>query len=161
MSANEIFSMIVSLVGGLAFFLYGMTVMSNGLEKMAGGKLERALNTLTSSTTRGVLLGAGITIAIQSSSAFTVMLVGLVNSGVMQFSQTVSAIMGSNIGTTLTAWLLSLAGIDDSGGNIFLSMLKPSNFSAILALIGVVMIMMSKSSKKKELSCGAMPVPSP
>ncbi len=151
MGATEIFSMIVGLVGGLAFFLYGMTVMSNGLEKMAGGKLERALNTLTSSTTRGILLGAGITIAIQSSSAFTVMLVGLVNSGVMQFSQTVSAIMGSNIGTTLTAWLLSLAGIDDSSGNIFLSMLKPANFSAILALIGVVMIMMSKSSKKKDI----------
>ena len=151
MDVNAIFSMIVGLVGGLAFFLYGMTVMSNGLEKMAGGKLERALNTLTSSTTRGILLGAGITIAIQSSSAFTVMLVGLVNSGVMQFSQTVSAIMGSNIGTTLTAWLLSLAGIDDTSGNIFLSMLKPSNFSAILALIGVVMIMMSKSPKKRDI----------
>ena len=151
MDVNAIFSMIVGLVGGLAFFLYGMTVMSNGLEKMAGGKLERALNTLTSSTTRGVLLGAGITIAIQSSSAFTVMLVGLVNSGVMQFSQTVSAIMGSNIGTTLTAWLLSLAGIEDTSGNIFLSMLKPSNFSAILALIGVVMIMMSKSPKKRDI----------
>ena len=151
MGMNEIFSMIVSLVGGLAFFLYGMTVMSNGLEKMAGGKLERALNTLTSSTTRGILLGAGITIAIQSSSAFTVMLVGLVNSGVMKFSQTVSAIMGSNIGTTLTAWLLSLAGIDDSSGNIFLSMLKPANFSAVLALIGVIMIMMSKSPKKRDI----------
>ena len=151
MDVNAIFSMIVGLVGGLAFFLYGMTVMSNGLEKMAGGKLERALNTLTSSTTRGILLGAGITIAIQSSSAFTVMLVGLVNSGVMQFSQTVSAIMGSNIGTTLTAWLLSLAGIEDTSGNIFLSMLKPSNFSAILALIGVVMIMMSKSPKKRDI----------
>ena len=151
MNVNAIFSMIVGLVGGLAFFLYGMTVMSNGLEKMAGGKLERALNTLTSSTTRGILLGAGITIAIQSSSAFTVMLVGLVNSGVMQFSQTVSAIMGSNIGTTLTAWLLSLAGIEDTSGNIFLSMLKPSNFSAILALIGVVMIMMSKSPKKRDI----------
>ena len=151
MGINEIFSMVVALVGGLAFFLYGMTVMSNGLEKMAGGKLERALDTLTSSTARGVMLGAGITIAIQSSSAFTVMLVGLVNSGVMQFSQTVSAIMGSNIGTTLTAWLLSLAGIDDSSGNIFLSMLKPANFSAILALIGVIMIMMSKNSKKKDI----------
>ena len=151
MDVNAIFSMIVGLVGGLAFFLYGMTVMSNGLEKMAGGKLERALNTLTSSTTRGILLGAGITIAIQSSSAFTVMLVGLVNSGVMQFSQTVSAIMGSNIGTTLTAWLLSLAGIEDTSGNIFLSMLKPSNFSAILALIGVVMIMMSKRPKKRDI----------
>ena len=151
MDVNAIFSMIVGLVGGLAFFLYGMTVMSNGLEKMAGGKLERALNTLTSSTTRGILLGAGITIAIQSSSAFTVMLVGLVNSGVMQFSQTVSAIMGSNIGTTLTAWLLSLAGIEDTSGNIFLSMLKPSNFSAVLALIGVVMIMMSKSPKKRDI----------
>mgnify|MGYP003293935556 CR=1 FL=1 len=151
MNANEIFSMIVTLMGGLAFFLYGMNVMSGGLEKMTGGKLEKALNTLTSSTPKGILLGMGITIAIQSSSALTVMLVGLVNSGVMQFSQTVSVIMGSNIGTTLTAWLLSLAGIDDSGGNIFISLLKPTNFSPILALVGIVMIMTSKRSKRKDL----------
>ncbi len=146
----DIFSMVITLVGGLAFFLYGMTVMSGGLEKMTGGKLEKALNKLTSNPINGILLGMGITIAIQSSSALTVMLVGLVNSGVMQFSQTVSVIMGSNIGTTLTAWLLSLIGLED-GGNIFIRLLKPTNFSPILAFIGILMIMTSKRSARKDM----------
>ncbi len=146
----DIFSMVISLMGGLAFFLYGMNVMSSGLEKMTGGKLEKALNSLTSNPVKGILLGMGITIAIQSSSALTVMLVGLVNSGVMQFSQTVSVIMGSNIGTTLTAWFLALVGLDD-GGNIFIRLLKPTNFSPILALIGILMIMTSKRSRRKDL----------
>ena len=105
----DIFS-VFTLCGGLAFFLYGMTVMSKSLEKMAGGKLERMLKRMTSSPFKSLLLGAGITIAIQSSSAMTVMLVGLVNSGVMELRQTIGVIMGSNIGTTLTAWLLSLTG---------------------------------------------------
>lgn len=146
----DIFSMLISLIGGLAFFLYGMTIMSSGLEKMTGGKLEKALNSLTSNPFKGILLGAGITIAIQSSSALTVMLVGLVNSGMMQFTQTVSVIMGSNVGTTLTAWLLSLVGLDD-GGNIFIKLLKPTYFSPILALMGVLLIMVSKRSQKKDL----------
>ena len=110
-----------TLLGGLAFFLYGMTVMSTGLEKMAGSKLEKILKKMTSNPFKSLLLGAGITIAIQSSSAMTVMLVGLVNSGIMKLGQTIGVIMGSNIGTTLTAWILSLSGVESD--NIFLQML--------------------------------------
>ena len=101
-----------TLFGGLAFFLYGMNVMSSGLEKLSGGKLEKMLKSLTSNPFKALALGAGITIAIQSSSALTVMLVGLVNSGIMNLNQTIGIIMGSNVGTTLTAWILSLSGID-------------------------------------------------
>ncbi len=144
----DIFSLF-TLLGGLAFFLYGMTVMSNGLEKMAGGKLERTLKKMTSNKLSSMSLGAGITIAIQSSSAMTVMLVGLVNSGIMALEQTVGVIFGSNIGTTLTAWILSLAGIE--GGNFFMDMLKPKNFAPIVALIGIILIMMAKSSRKKDI----------
>ena len=143
------FFCLLTLVGGLAFFLYGMTIMSNGLEKMTGGKLERALKSMTSNPVKGIALGAGITIAIQSSSAMTVMLVGFVNSGIMQLQQTVSIIMGSNIGTTLTAWLLSLTGVGDD--NFFISLLKPSSFSPVIALVGILMIMLSKSNKKKDI----------
>lgn len=141
--------MLLSLMGGLAFFLYGMTVMSNGLEKMAGSKLEIILKKLTSNKFKGFLLGLGVTAVIQSSSAVTVMLVGLVNSGVMRLSQAISVIMGSNIGTTMTAWILSLAGIESS--NIWLILLKPINFSTILALVGVILIMASKGEKKKNV----------
>ena len=140
---------IFTLCGGLAFFLYGMNVMSSGLEKMAGGKLESILRSATSNPFKSLLLGAGITIAIQSSSAMTVMLVGLVNSGIMKLHQTVGVIMGSNVGTTLTAWILSSAGIE--GDNIFIKLLKPESFSPIVALIGIAMIMMAKSDKKKSL----------
>lgn len=145
----NIFSLF-TLLGGLAFFLYGMTVMSNGLEKMAGGKLEKTLKVMTSNPVKSMALGAGITIAIQSSSAMTVMLVGLVNSGIMALEQTVGVIFGSNIGTTLTAWILSLAGIEGDG-NIFLELLKPKNFSPVVALIGIVLIMMAKSDRKKDI----------
>ena len=117
----DIFS-VFTLCGGLAFFLYGMTVMSKSLEKMAGGKLERMLKRMTSNPFKSLLLGAGITIAIQSSSAMTVMLVGLVNSGVMELGQTIGVIMGSNIGTTLTAWILSLTGIESE--SVFVNLLK-------------------------------------
>ena len=127
----NIFSLF-TLCGGLAFFLYGMTVMSKSLEKMAGGKLEKLLKRMTSNPIKSLLLGAGITIAIQSSSAMTVMLVGLVNSGVMELRQTIGVIMGSNIGTTLTAWLLSLTGIESD--SFFVNLLKPKNFSPLLAL---------------------------
>ena len=144
----DLFSFIM-LGGGLAFFLYGMHVMSSGLERMAGGKLEGALRRMTSSLWKSLALGAGITIAIQSSSAMTVMLVGLVNSGIMDISQTVGVIMGSNIGTTLTAWLLSLVGLETS--NVALRLLKPENFSLIFALVGAVMIMMAKTQKKKDI----------
>ncbi len=141
----------ITLIGGVAFFLYGMTVMSNGLEKMSGGKLEAILKKMTSNPFKSLALGAGITIAIQSSSAMTVMLVGLVNSGIMNLSQTVGLIMGSNIGTTLTAWLTSLIGIESSGsGFSFTDLLKPANFSLIFALIGVLFIM-GNNKKRKDI----------
>ena len=145
----DIFS-IVTLLGGLAFFLYGMNVMSSSLEKMVGGKLERVLRTMTSSPWKGLVLGTAVTAVIQSSSAVTVMLVGLVNSGIMQLNQSIGVIMGSNIGTTVTAWLLSLTGIDESA-SVVLQLFKPSTFSPVLALIGIVLIMAFKESKKKDL----------
>lgn len=145
----DIFS-IFTLCGGLAFFLYGMGVMSSGLEKVAGGKLEKMLRQMTSNPYKSLALGAGITIAIQSSSALTVMLVGLVNSGIMELGQTIGVIMGAHVGTTLTAWILSLSGIDASS-NILLRLLKPESFSPLFALVGVCMMMMAKSNKRKSL----------
>ena len=144
----DIFSLF-TLCGGLAFFLYGMTTMSKSLEKMAGGKLERLLKRMTSNPFKSLLLGAGITIAIQSSSAMTVMLVGLVNSGVMELGQTIGVIMGSNIGTTLTAWILSLAGIESE--SVFVNLLKPENFSPVIALVGIILIMGSKKQKRRDI----------
>ncbi|MBE6825327.1 MAG: Na/Pi cotransporter family protein [Ruminococcus sp.] len=146
---NGIILALIKVAGGLAFFLYGMHVMSSGLEKMAGGKLEMALKKMTSNPFKSLALGAGITVAIQSSSALTVMLVGLVNSGIMQIGQTVGVIMGSNIGTTFTAWLLSL--MDISGDSLLLSLIKPENFSLVLALIGAFMIMSAKSVRKRDI----------
>ncbi len=145
---ETIFNMIVMLIGGLVFFLFGMNVMSDGLETMAGGKLEKTMKKVTANDFLGFFLGAGITIAIQSSSAFTVMLIGLVNSGIMNFTSTFGMIMGSNVGTTLTAWLLSLAGLE---GNFFITLLNPSTFAPLLAGIGIVMQMLSKDDKKKQL----------
>ena len=144
----DIFSLF-TLCGGLAFFLYGMTTMSKSLEKMAGGRLERLLKRMTSNPMKGLLLGAGITIAIQSSSAVTVMLVGLVNSGVMELGQTIGVIMGSNVGTTLTAWILSLTGIESE--SILLNMLKPENFSPLFALAGILLIMASKRQRRRDV----------
>lgn len=123
----DIFS-VITLFGGLAFFLYGMHLLSSSLEKMVGGKLERILRSMTSNRFKALLLGMGITIAIQSSSAMTVMLVGLVNSGIMELGQTIGVIMGSNIGTTVTAWILSLSGI--TSDNVFVQLLKPESFFA-------------------------------
>ena len=140
---------VISMIGGLTFFLYGMNVMSSSLEKMAGGRLEELLRKMTSNAMLSLALGAIITIAVQSSSAVTVMLVGLVNSGIMSFTQTVHVVFGSNIGTTLTAWLTSLTGIESS--SFWMQMLKPINFSPILAFIGIGFIMLSKSDKKKTL----------
>lgn len=150
MTTEEIMNIysILQLCGGLAFFLFGMHVMSGSLEKLAGGNLQKILKGLTSNPAKSLFFGAVITIAIQSSSALTVMLVGLVNSGIMELGQTVGVIMGSNIGTTLTAWILSLSGIQSE--SIFISLLKPENFSPIVALIGVIMIMGAKSEKKKD-----------
>ncbi len=146
---NEVFNSIILLVSGLVFFLYGMNVLSSGLERLAGGKLESALKKMTSNAWKAFALGAGITIAIQSSSAMTVMLVGLVNSGIMQLGQTIGVIMGSNVGTTLTAWILSATGIESDV--LFVKLLKPDNFAPLLALVGVGMIMMAKSKRKRDI----------
>ncbi len=143
---------IFSLLGGLAFFLFGMDILSSNLQKMAGGKLEKMLQRLTDNKFLGLIFGLVITVAIQSSSAMTVMLVGFVNSGLMKVSQTISVIMGSDIGTTLTAWILSLTGVESS--NVFVKLLNPKYFSPILALIGILLYMVSKSAKKKNI--GAM-----
>ncbi|MCF0119752.1 MAG: Na/Pi cotransporter family protein [Limosilactobacillus mucosae] len=140
---------VITLIGGLAFFLFGMTVLSEGLERMAGGKLEVALRKLTSNRLKGLALGAGVTAAIQSSSAVTVMLVGLVNSGIMDFGQTIGIIMGSNIGTTMTAWILTLVGVESD--NAVMSMLKPDNFSLVFAFVGIVMIMGARKQKPKDI----------
>lgn len=143
---------IFTLFGGLAFFLFGMHTMSNGLEKIAGGKLEKILRKMTNKPLKALLLGIAITATIQSSSAVTVMLVGLVNSGIMQLGQTIGVIMGSNIGTTLTAWILSLAGIESD--NFFIKLLNPSAFSPLLALAGILLIMLAKKSRTKDIgSC--------
>ena len=139
---------ILTLVGGLALFLYGMSVMGAGLEKVSGGKLELLLERLTSNALFAVLLGAGVTAVIQSSSATTVMVVGFVNSGIMKLSQAIGIIMGANIGTTVTSWILSLTGVESS--NIWVRLLKPSSFSPVLALIGIILYMSGKNSKKKD-----------
>ncbi len=144
----DIFS-VISLLGGLALFLYGMHILSEGLEKVAGGKIEGILEKLTSNRFKGLVLGLAITAVIQSSSAVTVMLVGLVNSGIMHLTQAVSITMGSNIGTTVTAWLLSLTGIESD--SLLLRLLKPSSFSPILAFVGILMIMMAKQQKKRDI----------
>jgi len=142
-------NLILGLALGLVFFLFGMNVLSDNLEKMAGGRLEAMLKKSTSNTLFGMALGAGITIAIQSSSATTVMLVGLVNSGIMQFSQTLSVIFGANIGTTLTAWITGLA--TSEGSSLLMYILKPSTFSPVLALFGIMLIMVSKREKRKNI----------
>ncbi len=139
----------IALIGGLALFLYGMELLGEGLSKASGGKLESILERLTSSPIKGVLLGAGVTAVIQSSSATTVMVVGFVNSGIMKLSQAVGIIMGANIGTTATSWILSLTGIE--GDSLFINMLKPMSFSPILAMIGVIMIMFLKKEKLHDI----------
>lgn len=139
----------IAVIGGLAFFLFGMNVLSSGLKKVAGDRIEPVLQKMTDSPMKGLFFGAIITILMQSSSALTVMLVGLVNSGIMSLGQTVGIIMGSNIGTTLTAWILSLSGVETD--NFLISMLKPANFSPILALIGVILLMAAKEQKRRDL----------
>lgn len=146
---------IFTMLGGLAFFLYGMNVMSTGLEKLAGGKMEVALRKMTSNKFMAIILGMVVTVAIQSSSAMTVMLVGFVNSGIMALVDTIAVCFGSNIGTTFTAWILCLGDIDggDEGGigSFLLQLLKPESFSPLLALVGIIMIMACKKAKKKDI----------
>ena len=143
----DIFS-VFTMLGGLAMFLYGMNAMGDGLSKLSGGKLESILEKLTSNRFLAVLLGAGVTAVIQSSSATTVMVVGFVNSGIMKLQQAVGIIMGANIGTTMTSWLLSLVEVE--GTSFIMKLLKPTSFSPILALIGIIMIMTAKDNTKKN-----------
>jgi len=140
--------MILNLVAGLALFLFGMNTMGDGLEKLSGGKMEKLLEKITSSTFKGFLVGTVVTALIQSSSATTVMVVGFVNSGIMKLSRAVGVIMGANLGTTVTAWLLSLSGL--KGDSVIVSLLKPSTFSPVLAFLGIVLVMFCKSQKKKD-----------
>lgn len=140
---------LLTMLGGLALFLYGMHAMGEGLTKVSGGKLEHILEKLTSSPLKAVALGAIVTGVIQSSSATTVMVVGFVNSGMMKLSQAIGVIMGANIGTTVTSWILSLSGID--GDSFLMQMLKPSSFAPILALMGVILVLFTKKSKKKDV----------
>ena len=140
---------ILELIGGLALFLFGMSLMGTGLEKSAGNKLKGFLERLTSKKLNGFLMGLAVTAIIQSSSATTVMVIGFVNSGIMTLKQALHVIMGANVGTTVTAWLLSLAGIQ--GNNIFIQLLKPTSFTPILALIGIVFYMFLKNKKKNDI----------
>jgi phosphate:Na+ symporter len=139
---------VLSLFGGLALFLYGMNLMGEALAKTAGGGLETALEKLTKTRIKGVLLGAAVTAVIQSSSATTVMVVGFVNSGIMKLGQAVGIIMGANIGTTITSWLLSLSGIESS--NFWIKLLKPSSFSPILAVVGIIFLLFTRSRKRHD-----------
>lgn len=139
---------VLSLLGGLSLFLFGMNIMGQSLERRAGGRLRALIGRLTTGRVAGLLTGLGVTAVIQSSSATTVMVVGFVNSGLMTLKQAINVIMGANIGTTVTAWILSLAGIESS--NVFVKLLKPSSFTPVLALIGIICYMFCKSSKKKD-----------
>ncbi len=146
---NDYFiQMILPLIGGLCLFLFGMNTMSESLERCAGGALRALLGKLTTNKFAGFLTGLGITAVIQSSSATTVMVVGFVNSGLMTLKQAINVIMGANLGTTVTAWILSLAGIE---GNVWVTLLKPTSFTPILALIGIVLCINNKSDKKKDI----------
>ncbi len=144
----DIFS-VFSLLGGLALFLFGMNILGDGLEKLSGGRLEKTLEKMTSNTMKGFLLGAAVTAVIQSSSATTVMVVGFVNSGIMKLRQAIGIIMGANVGTTITAWILSLSGIQ--GDSFILQLLKPANFSPLFAFVGIIFIMFTKSDKRHNI----------
>ena len=139
---------VLTMIGGLCLFLFGMNLMGQALERRAGGKMRTLLDKMTSNVFAGFLTGLGITAIIQSSSATTVMVVGFVNSGLMTLRQAINVIMGANVGTTVTAWLLSLAGIDS--GNVWIKLLKPTSFIPVLALIGIIFYMFCKDAKKKD-----------
>lgn len=144
----DLFS-ILTFIGGLALFLFGMNIMGDGLEKASDGRLEKTLEKMSNTTLKGLLLGAGVTAVIQSSSATTVMVVGFVNSGIMKLYQAIGIIMGANIGTTITGWILSLTGIE--GESLVMQLIQPKNFSPIIAIVGVVFIMFFKDAKKKNV----------
>ena len=140
---------VLTMLGGLSLFLFGMSIMGQSLERRAGGQLHSVIGKLTTGRAAGLLTGIGVTAVIQSSSATTVMVVGLVNSGLMTLRQAIHVIMGANIGTTVTAWILSLSGIE--GSNLFVKLLKPSSFTPVLAFIGIIFYMFCKSPKKKDV----------
>ena len=140
----------LTMVGGLALFLYGMKILGDGLSQASGGRLEKILEKLTNNPLKAVLVGAGVTGIIQSSSATTVMVVGFVNSGIMKLEQAVGIIMGANIGTTVTSWILGLTGIDSS--SFWIQMLKPTSFSPILAIVGVAILLFSNKDKYKNVA---------
>ena len=139
---------VLTMIGGLCLFLFGMDLMGQALERRAGGRLRTLLDKMTGRVMTGFLTGMAITAVIQSSSATTVMVVGFVNSGLMTLRQAINVIMGANVGTTVTAWLLSLAGI--SSGNVWIDLLKPTSFTPVLALVGIVLYMSCKSGKRKD-----------
>ena len=139
---------VLALIGGLSLFLFGMNIMGDALERRAGNGLKALLGKLTQSKTKGFFTGLGVTAVVQSSSATTVMVVGFVNSGIMTLKQAINVIMGANVGTTVTAWILSLSGI--SSDNIFVQLLKPTSFTPVLALLGTIFMMFGKSGKKKD-----------
>ena len=141
---------VLTMIGGLALFLYGMHLLGEGLSKASGGRMERILEKLTDSRLRAVLLGAVVTAVIQSSSATTVMVVGFVNSGIMKLTQAIGVIMGANVGTTITSWILSLTGIE--GSSFVVQMLKPTSFSQIFAIVGVMLLLFSKKDKHKNIA---------
>ncbi|MBQ4293705.1 MAG: Na/Pi cotransporter family protein, partial [Lachnospiraceae bacterium] len=149
MTSIQVFSLVAGLLGGLALFLYGMSIMSQGLTKVSGGRLETLLASVTKNRVLAYLFGVGVTAVVQSSSASTVMVVGLVNSGIMKLKQAVNVILGANLGTTFTAWLLSLNAI--SSDNFFINLFKPMSFSPFLAIIGTGLLMFAKTDRKKEL----------
>ena len=136
------------MLGGLCLFLFGMTLMGQALERRAGGRLRSLLGKMTTGRLAGFFTGLGVTAVIQSSSATTVMVVGFVNSGLMTLRQAINVIMGANVGTTVTAWLLSLGGI--SGDSIWVRLLKPTSFTPVLALVGIIFFMFCKDNKKKD-----------
>ena len=139
---------LLTMLGGLSLFLFGMNVMGEALERRAGGQLRSLLGRITGSPAAGLLTGLGVTAVIQSSSATTVMVVGFVNSGLMTLKQAIYVIMGANVGTTVTAWVLSLAGV--SSGNFWVRLLKPSSFTPVLALVGVVLYMTGEKDKRRD-----------
>ena len=139
---------VLTMIGGLCLFLFGMDLMGQALERRAGGRLRTLLDKMTGRVMTGFLTGMAITAVIQSSSATTVMVVGFVNSGLMTLRQAINVIMGANVGTTVTAWLLSLAGI--SSGNVWIDLLKPTSFTPVLALVGIILYMSCKSGKRKD-----------
>lgn len=157
MNGIDIATIIVTLLGGLAFFLYGMNLMTSGLERMAGGKLESILKSASSSKLKGMALGCGVTAVIQSSSATTVMLVGLVGSGIMTLPQTIGMLMGSNIGTTITPWITGLSSLNGGSSSLdLLNLLKPSFFTPIIALVGIILIMFYSKKGRKNRDIGAI-----